>query len=97
MRSHHVEKVIFETEFSLFVWAVKRQTDWPAFRYQGSELRKGLKDFRCWSSSVVSPKVNRCAGAIAKSALQLRWSQSYVSQGNPRWLQDMFEDDKQGR
>lgn len=68
MRSHHVERVIFKTEFSDLFEPVKQQRDWPAFRYQGSELRKALRDLRFWSSRVKSSKANRCAGATAKSA-----------------------------
>lgn len=44
MRSHHVERVIFEADFSDLFGAVKRQRDWPPLRYQGSELRKALSD-----------------------------------------------------
>lgn len=90
------KKVIFETEFSDLFGEVKRQMDWPALRYQGSELRKALKDLRLRTHRVITSKANRCAGAIAKSALQVRWFMSYVGQGNSHWLQDLFEADKQG-
>ncbi|KAL0705935.1 hypothetical protein Bca4012_072360 [Brassica carinata] len=97
VRTHHVDKVIFEAEFSDLLGAVKRQRDWPALRYQGSKLRKSLGDLRGWSFRVIDSRTNRCAGAIAKSVVtQERWSQSYVAQGNPAWLKELFEADKQG-
>ncbi|CAG7909459.1 unnamed protein product [Brassica rapa] len=95
MRSHHVEKLVFEAEFSDLLGSVKRQQDWPVIRYQCSELRKALGDLRGWSFRVIDSKANRCAGAITKSFTQERWSPSYVAQGNPIWLEELFEADKQ--
>ena len=37
---------------------------------------------------------NRCAFAMAKSALQVQWGQSYVAIGAPGWLADVLLDDE---
>lgn len=42
MTSHHMHQVICETEEIDLVGAVLRPKAWPAFRYQGTELRKDL-------------------------------------------------------
>ncbi|KAF2578484.1 hypothetical protein F2Q68_00005853 [Brassica cretica] len=44
MRSHHVEKVIFEVEFADLFGAVTKPKAWPAFRYQdGLSVHKELE------------------------------------------------------
>lgn len=49
MVSHHVHKIIFETEALELVRAVLRPKAWPAYRYQESELRKSLVKINDWS------------------------------------------------
>ena len=95
MRSHHVEKVIFEVEFADLFGAVTKPKAWPAFRYQGTELRKVLVGFQEWNFLVVSAKANKCAQAIAQSVTMEKRYQSYVAMGNPQWLKELFEADKQ--
>ena len=81
MWSRHVERVIFETDFADLVGAVLRQKDWPALRYQSSELRKAVSVFQVWNFRVVPSHANKCAQAIATSATRERWLQSYVAKG----------------
>ncbi|XP_009103405.1 uncharacterized protein LOC103829494 [Brassica rapa] len=95
MRSHHVEKVIFEVESADLFGAVTKPKAWPAYRYQGTELRKALVGVQGWDFSVVSAKSNRCAHAIAQSVTKEKRHQSYVAMGNPQWLRDLFEADRQ--
>ncbi|KAG2311336.1 hypothetical protein Bca52824_022893 [Brassica carinata] len=96
MRSHHVEKVVFEVEFGDLFGAVTKPKAWSAFRYQGNELRKVLAGFKEWDFMVVTSRVNRCAHAIAKSVTTEKRYLSYVARGNPQWLNDLFEADKLG-
>ncbi|CAN6990201.1 unnamed protein product, partial [Brassica rapa subsp. trilocularis] len=95
MRSHHVKKVIFEVESADLFGAVTKPKAWPAYRYQGTELRKALVGVQGWDFSVVSAKSNRCAHAIAQSVTKEKRHQSYVAMGNPQWLRDLFEADRQ--
>lgn len=98
MRSHHVDKVVFETEVSDIVGAVTRPKAWPAFRYQGSGMRKALNDINVWSvvggifsgEQVCSKNCKECSNGMR--------CQSYVASGSPQWLISLFDDDdKQGR
>lgn len=76
--------------------AVTKPRAWPAFRYEGVELRKALDLIQEWDVQVVNSKVNRCAHAIARSVTREKKYQSYVAQVSPRWLKEMFEEDQQG-
>ncbi|CAN6826845.1 unnamed protein product, partial [Brassica oleracea var. botrytis] len=87
MQSHHVTKVIFEVDFADLVGAVTKPKAWPAFRYQGVELKKSLVNFQEWTILVVSSRANRCAQAIAKSVTREKRFQSYVAMGNPQWVE----------
>ncbi|KAF2588799.1 hypothetical protein F2Q70_00039221 [Brassica cretica] len=79
------------------VEAVLKPKAWPAFRYQGTKLRKALEKINEWSLSGASVRLNICATKVADSlTMEMRY-QCYVARGVPGWLCDMLEDDKQGR
>lgn len=79
------------------VGAVVRPKAWPAFRYQGSELRKALAGFIEGIVADVSSRVNKCAQKIAKSVTMEMRCQSHVVQGISQWLPELFEADKHRR
>ncbi|KAH0917363.1 hypothetical protein HID58_025023 [Brassica napus] len=54
---------------------------WPAFRYQGAELKKALVNFQEWSIVVVLSGANRFAQAIAKNVTREKRFQYYVAMG----------------
>lgn len=97
MSSHRLHQVVLETEATDLVGAVMRPKAWPAFRYQGIELRKALKRINGWSLNGVSDRLNKCAGKVAFSVTKEKRYQSYVAQGAPSWLRDLLEADRQGR
>lgn len=90
MQSHHVTKVIFEVDFADLVGAVTKPKAWPAFRYQGAELKKALVNFQEWSIVVVLSGANRFAQAIAKNVTREKRFQYYVAMGNPQLLKELF-------
>ncbi|CAN7049241.1 unnamed protein product [Brassica oleracea var. botrytis] len=97
MASHRLHKVIFETEAMDLVGVVLRPKAWPAFRYQGTELRNALEKINEWSLSGASVRVNICAAKVADSVTMEMRYQSYVARGAPEWMCALLEDDKQGR
>ncbi|KAF3556677.1 hypothetical protein F2Q69_00010629 [Brassica cretica] len=79
------------------VGAVVRPRAWPAFRYQGSELRKALAGSIEGSMAGVSSRANRCTQKIAKSVTMEMRCQPYVVQGISQWLPELFEAGKHRR
>lgn len=92
--SHHLEKVIFETEASEMVGAAKRLKARPSFRAFGVEIREALSRCKDWERSAVSRVANKCAFLIAKSVTSEQRVQSYVASGAPFWLKEVIEVDR---
>ncbi|XP_013594530.1 PREDICTED: uncharacterized protein LOC106302609 [Brassica oleracea var. oleracea] len=72
-----------EAKFYVWLWEIESMHS----HHIGSVL---------FEMEVVNSKVNRCAHAIARSVTREKKYQSYVAQGSPRWLKEMFEEDQQG-
>ncbi|KAG2292242.1 hypothetical protein Bca52824_038911 [Brassica carinata] len=79
MASHRCLKVHFSFERPELVNAINRPKAWPSFKSKVTQIRAILDNF------LVSARL------IAKSAHKDRWFQSYVAQGYPYWLSNLFD------
>ncbi|CAG7903771.1 unnamed protein product, partial [Brassica rapa] len=73
---------------------INRPRAWPSFTFESQKLNVLLSRINGWKTEVELRSSNRCAFAMAKSALQVQWGQSYVAIGAPGWLTDVLLDDK---
>lgn len=74
--------------------ALNRQDGWPSFGYQVSELSRVLLNIVDWRLVYESRCANRGAFLIAQSVTQENRLQSYVAQGHPCWLSELFDCEK---
>ncbi|XP_018465308.1 uncharacterized protein LOC108836684 [Raphanus sativus] len=94
MVSHGIGKVIFAGEDATLLKALQRPRAWPSFLSMYHSVKPLLDSFRGWKCVIESRSSNRSAFAIAKSAHQPQWGQSYVSGGAPDWLGNLLLADK---
>ncbi|KAG7570254.1 Reverse transcriptase zinc-binding domain [Arabidopsis thaliana x Arabidopsis arenosa] len=94
MKSLNVHRVVFAVESKMIVGAMTRPAAWPSFKAQSLALIQALSFSPFWRISLEVRKANQGAFLIAKSVIMEDRSQSYVAQGYPFWLQNVFEIDK---
>ena len=94
MRSQKVSRVIFTGEFKEFFGAVNMPSAWPSFCQQGDNVRRAVVGIAEWEALVIDKNFNRGASFIAQSVMNCGFTQSYVSSGHPRWLHDLFVDER---
>ena len=94
MRSQKVSRVIFAGEFKEIFGAVTRPSAWPSFCQQGDNVRRAVVGIGEWEALVIDKNANRGASFIAQSVMKCGFTQSYVSSGHPRWLHDLFVDER---
>lgn len=91
MVSHRCLKVHFAFEGSVPVNAINRPKAWPSFKFKVREIRSILGNFLERKVYFESFEANRGTRHIAWSAMEDKWFQSYVAQGQSRWLSNVFE------
>ncbi|XP_013660781.1 uncharacterized protein LOC106365824 [Brassica napus] len=94
MRSQKVSRVIFTGEFKEIFGAVNMPSAWPSFCQQGDNVRRAVVGIAEWEALVIDKNFNRGASFIAQSVKNCGFTQSYVSSGHPRWLHDLFVDER---
>lgn len=90
MTSLHLEKVVFAGEFKEIFMAVQKPHLFPALSFQVGEINRllaGMLEFRL---HYVVRAENRGASIIAQSVTREGRLHSYVAQGPPRWLFELF-------
>ncbi|CAA7036443.1 unnamed protein product [Microthlaspi erraticum] len=92
--SHGVRNVVFASEDSDLVQALKRPIAWPSFRLQTSDLYHVLTKLCSWRIEQEVRCTNRGAFLIARSAIKEGRFPSYVVRGHPRWLNLIFDNEK---
>lgn len=90
MTSMHYEKVIFAGDFKELFLALLKPNDWPALRFQIDELRRELSGMNEHHFQHVTIEENRGASIIAQSVTRQNRMQSYVANGHPVWLFELF-------
>ncbi|VVA89719.1 unnamed protein product [Arabis nemorensis] len=91
MVSLRFSKIIFASDAVDLIGAVIRPPEWPSYRYQSSEVIRALREVDTWELLLEDVSSNQGARQIAKSVTVQERTQSYVAQGGPRWLNDLFE------
>lgn len=92
--SHNLNRVIFALDDSKMVKMVERPKAWPSYRHLYSEIMLRLNLLNDWRLICEDPAANRGAFLIARSASLEAFGQSYVANGAPGWLSDLFENEK---
>ncbi|KAH0929023.1 hypothetical protein HID58_014750 [Brassica napus] len=80
-----LNRVILETSSSQLPQFLALQAVPRTLHILWKRLRKALDHIKC-RHFLVRKECNRVASAIATSALQSQWHQSYISANGPRWL-----------
>lgn len=94
MNSHKISKVIFASEALELVKAINRPQAWPSFQFYISEINNGLIGINDWKIQSEKRSSNTGAFLIAQSVIQDKRFQSYVAQGFPFWLKELFDFEK---
>lgn len=96
MSSQGVERVVFMGEFKALFGAVNRPLAWPSFVHFADNFCREVGRISEWEVVVCNSNANRGASIIAQSVVDCGFTQSYVSVGHPRWLDDVFVGERSG-
>ncbi|KAG2324302.1 hypothetical protein Bca52824_007030 [Brassica carinata] len=90
MTSLRLEKVVFAGEFKEIFMAVQKPHRYPALSFQVGEINRMLAGMMEFRLRYVGRAENRGASIIAQSVTREGRIHSYVAQGPPRWLFELF-------
>ncbi|VVB00038.1 unnamed protein product [Arabis nemorensis] len=90
MCAHRLDKVIFASDAICMVMVINDPSGWPNFWYHVSEMNRVLIMFDDWSMVFESRTANRGDFLIAQSVTLQNFWQSYIPQGYPSWLAELF-------
>ena len=91
MNQLHLDRVTFGASSHDIIKALNNPNAWPALKGHVEALLSLIKGKPFWFMALETRQGNTCANEIAKSVIAgMRW-QSYVAQGYPQWLCNLFE------
>ncbi|KAL9293822.1 putative ribonuclease H domain, reverse transcriptase zinc-binding domain-containing protein [Arabidopsis thaliana] len=91
MNQLHLDRVTFGASSHDIIKALNNPNAWPALKGHVEALLSLIKGKPFWFMALETRQGNTCANEIAKSVITgMRW-QSYVAQGYPQWLRNLFE------
>lgn len=91
MAEHHLDNVIFALEDADLMGAILRPRACPSFISEVAEILIGLGVFNNWRLQVEDASMNKGAHLIAFSAVRDDCWHSYVAEGSPFWIKELFE------
>lgn len=94
MKSLRKRKVRFISSIEDFAEAIGKPNLRPALLFEVDEIRRELQAFEAWELRIGSRNTMRCASFIAQSVRSLRFTQSYVAAGHPRWLDHCYANER---
>ena len=91
MNQLHLDRVTFRASSHDIIKALNNPNAWPALKGHVEALLSVTKGKPFWFMALETREGNTGANEIAKSVITgMRW-QSYVAQGYPQWLRNLFE------
>lgn len=94
MRSLRKKKVVFVSTAEDIVEAIQRPTLWSSLQYEAEEIKNELKAFEAWELRIGGLEAVRSVSFIAQSVRSLGMMQSYVAADHPRWLDQLFANER---
>jgi len=92
--AHHLKRVIIAFDDTTLINVILRPQAWPNFRKQYVQIVERLKKLEWWRVMKEDRSTNTCAFLIAQSVIKGGYYQSYVAEGPPFWLRDLFESEE---
>lgn len=90
MKSLHFSKLIFAADTREVVKALNKPQNLSALEMKINKLVEELEVHQDWNDVYEEPHANKGAFANAQSVVTDGRTQSYVAQGYPRWLEEVF-------
>ncbi|XP_048621839.1 uncharacterized protein LOC106398406 [Brassica napus] len=92
--AHHLKRVIIAFDDTTLINVILRPQAWPNFRKQYVQIVERLKKLEWWRVMKEDRSTNTGAFLIAQSVIKGGYYQSYVAEGPPFWLRDLFESEE---
>lgn len=90
MGSQRMSNIIVAGDFSELVGAVERPQAWPSFLHKVGEIKLGMARIEGCRLIYVDNEANKGATFISQSVTRQGLIRSYVQNGHPPWLFELF-------